>query len=467
MPQAHSPTYAQTEAFQRTLSQLQREQYNPLIADMVWLDGHPINRLFMPSSDLAMRENGGLNQQMITRRARAARNSSNPLLDTPKGDSSSSDKIKIRWDTNNPANNDFVSIEATVTLPIFERMFSGNEGIVNILEDSQRTIFETIDYRTAVLMHSDRSGLIWSSTDSLFKAAFNSSTYSGASAWSNGATIGSIQITSGLGIGVAREGVLIDIYDGSTLVASNLRITQTRIPEDAFEFEVTSDSNVSVLDDIDSISGAVSIYFAQSKGEGFKASLGELFKTSYANDNWFDARDRNSSGNGHFIPQRTRVGAAQLPLTKRMLDDILQAIGIRTNYQQTTDPVFVAGIKAMDNLRQDVGEAVITHQSADSQSGDYTVGELALGYIHPTMGRRLALLGDNYANENVAYVIHPDDTKKYYAEQRGPMTTSDWKQRAATTAGSGWSKFYDMSVQENSTPFMNSILRSGAVFNIE
>ncbi|MHA7814045.1 MAG: hypothetical protein ACX94C_11730 [Phycisphaerales bacterium] len=470
MTTGHNPTYYETEAFQRTLNQLTQEQYLPLIVDMVWLNGHGINRVFQPSSEIATQQNGGLNKQMITRRARSSRNSSNSLGDTPKGGRSSADKIKLRWDTDDPDNNDFVAVEAASTIHIFDR-FGGDDQIYKVVTNAQKDVFDTIDYRTAVLMHTDRDARIW--TTSSIKGAFDSNmTFASASTYDAGDTIATFSIKDGSdssGIGVAREGVRLDFYLSSTgaLLASELEIVGLSIGEDAIEVQVTEDSNVTTLDALEAEdTNDVDVYLSGSKGFGFKGSLGEIFKEEYAADNWFGGRNRAAAGSRHFIPQRTRVGQSTTPLTRRMIDNMMQQIGIRTNYQTAFNPVLVQGVRQLDRFRRDIGEEAIKTEGTVDR-GNYTVGELTVGYIHPAIGGRLDLMADTYAKESRAVVVNPEDTSKHYAEFRGPFTVADWKQRPGESANGTWSKFFDLAVMENSTPWWDNILRSGCIFNTE
>jgi hypothetical protein len=471
MTTAHNPTYYETEAFQRTLNQLTREEYLPLIVDMVWLNGHGINRVFQPSEELATQQNGGLNKQMITRRARSSRNSSNPLGDTPKGGRSAADKLKIRWDTNNPDNNDFVAIEAASTIHIFDR-FGGDDQIYKIVTRAQMDVFETIDYRTAVLMHTDRDARIWTSNS--IKGAFDSNvTFASASSYTAGDAVATFSIktdSDSSGIGVAREGVRLDFYLNSTgaLLASEVEIVGISIGEDAIEVQVTEDSNAVNLDALEAEDGNdVDVYLAGSKGFGFKGSLGEIFKEEYASDNWFDGRDRSQAGNRHFIPQRDRVGqASSIPLTRKMIDAMMQQIAIRTNYMTAFNPVAVMGVRQLDRLRQSIGDEAIKTEGVVNR-GDYTIGEVSVGYIHPAIGGQLDLMADTYGKENRYVTVNPEDTAKYYAEFRGPFTVADWLQRPGESANGTWSKFFDLAVMENSTPWWDNILRSGCTFNIK
>lgn len=471
MADEHVPTYAESQAFQRTLRELTQETYLPLITDQVWLTGHPINRLYQPHDRLATAENGGLNQQMVTRRSHSVRSSSNPLQDTPKSGRSKSDKLKVRWDTDDTTVNDFVAIDAAATVDIFSLRGSSN-SMYDIVSNANQDVFDSIDYRTAVMLHSDRDGMIWSidGTTNVLKGAYDADlTYAGAPAHSAGDTFGTVVI-AGQGIGVAREGVSVDFYTtAGELIVSNAMIVGISIVENSFEVELTADSNVSVMDTLDTaIDGStVNVYLSGSRGAGFKGALGEIFKESYtAGENWFGGKDRSQTGNRHYIPQRIRVGASTVPLDKAHLDQLAQTIGIRVNHTQVTNPVLVAGLKAIDNLRDSTGDQVITNEDAVNR-GDYTIGEVSVGYIHPSLGGKISLMGDSYAKEGVAYMVEPTDTSMMFAEVRGPMVVADWAQRPATTAQSAFSKFFDLAVMENKTPFMNNILRSGSIHKIE
>ena len=475
MSQFQSPAWFDSTSFQKSVRELTQEVYAPVIPDLQWLKGHPINRLFRPESEIATQVNGGINVQMVTDRPVKGRSSSNPLQDAPTGGEAGADKIKIRFDIANNANMDMVATEASTGVPIFDFMDSEND-VWRVAEKAQEDVFNTLDYYGAVKIHTDRDGKVWDV--SAVKGPLDADmTYAGAPSYTAGDTSITFLVGGGLGIGVARRGVELDFYNTSTgaLLVSNAKIDGNPLyGEDAVPVTLTADSkdgNGGVVTDFDAVdaaatAGNLGVYLTGTKGAGYKGSLAELFKESYTNDNWFDGRDRGNAKSSHFIPHRTRVGATKVPLELRHLDSALQLAGNQVNHQQQFNPVMVAGLKTMDRFRRDVASEVITNESAVDR-GDYTIGDHIVSYVHPNINGKVGMMSDNFAREDRVYLINPEDTQRYYGGFRGPIPTVDWMQRPGSSGSGTFSKFWDYSVMQVDTPFMRIALRSVAIFNIE
>lgn len=465
-----NPTYYnQVEAVQRTTSQLIREEYLPEIPEMIWMAGSPTNRLLKPSSKVAHAANQGLIERVITGRANSGRATRTLLADFKKGRTSTADRIQVRLNYDDPSANDFTSIEAATALPYYDFNSTGPDAAMQVLERAQTDVFDSIDYTTSVLMHSDSNGSI-GAVNGTPKAAYDDElTYAGAAAYATGTTA-SIAV-DGHTIGVFKENVYLDFYTAAgALVADEVQIVAVNYEEQSLSLALSEDSSVANLD---SLADNNVIYLAGTKGAGFKCAFGEMFKTSYTSDSWIGGVDRGAANKKHWVPIRTRTGASSsAPMQKSFLDDAARAIGYRTSESEDAmNPVFIAGSEIIDNLRSDIGDAAIGMEDVQNRGG-YTIGELSVGYQHPVIGR-MDLVGDYTAKNSVGYMLYPEDLTVFNAEVVGPVVMSEgtsgrgFERVEGSESNSGGSKFYKLEVMDQKCPFFTRINRAAGIFNIE
>lgn len=463
-----NPTYyQQSEAVQRTTSQLIREEYLPEIPEMIWKVGSPTNRLFRPSSKIAHAANQGLIERVITGRANSGRATRTLLADFKKGRRSTADRINIRLNYDDPSANDFTSIESSTALPWYDFTSSGADASMQVLERAQADVFDSIDYTTSVLMHSDSTGAIGLINGTPKLGYDDELTYAGAATYASGSEA-SFPV-DGHTIGVFKENVYLDFYSAAgVLLADEVRIVAINYEEKSLSVALSEDSTVANLDDL--VDNAV-IYLAGTYGAGFKCAFAEMFKTTYASDSWVGGVDRGAADKKHWVPIRTRMSASSAPMQKSYLDDACRAIGYRTSEAEGESPVFIAGSEIIDNLRSDIGDAAISTESVNDR-GTYTIGELAVGYQHPVVGR-INMVGDYTAKNSVGYMVFPEDMTVFHAEVVGPVVMSEgtsgkgFERVEGSESNSGGSKFYKLEVMDQKCPFFTRINRSAGVFNIE
>jgi len=124
---ANPSYYNQTEAVQRTVNQLIREEYMSEIPELIFKVGSPTMRLLQPGTEIANAENQGINQRVITARANSGRATRTLLADFQRGRTSSAASLKLRYNYNDASANDFVSIEAATSIPWHDFTTSGND----------------------------------------------------------------------------------------------------------------------------------------------------------------------------------------------------------------------------------------------------------------------------------------------------------------------------------------------------
>lgn len=459
--------YNQTEAVQRTVDQLIRESYMPEIPELLWKVGSPTLRLLKPSEKLAHAANGGIIQRVITNRANSGRATGTLLADFKRGRTSTAARVKLRLDYDTPADNDFISIEASTAIPWHDFVTGGSDAAETVLSRAQDDVFDSLDYTTSVLMHSDATGSIGAINGTKKKEFGSEGTFADASAHAGGDTHASF-LVDGHTIGVFKEGVHLDAYTSAgVLTADEMRIDKVNYEENSISVVL---SELSTVDNVDDLTDNDVIYLAGTKGAGFKCAFKEMFKADYASDSWVGGIDRSAQGNRHWIPIRTRSGAATMPMTKAFLDNAARAIGYRTSESEQEAPVFLAGAEIIDNFRSDVGDSAIVNEGATDR-GSYTIGELALSYQHPVLGR-VNLVSDYTAVNDRGYLLFPEDMEMYFAEMMGPVVMSDgtsgkgFERVEGADPNSGGSKFYKLEVMEQKAPFFKRINRAASIANI-
>lgn len=459
--------YNQVEAVQRTVSTLIREAYMPEIPEIIWKVGSPTLRMIRPSEKIAYAANKGIIQRVITGRANSGRATTTLLADFQRGRTSTSNRVQLRLDYNDPSANDFVSVEASTSVPWYDFVNGGSDAAEQVLERAQEDVFDSIEYTTSVLMHSDSTGQI-GEINGTPKADFDDEgTYAGAAAYSSGATVASV-LVDGHTIGVFKENVYLDFYNGDTLLADEVRIDKVNYEENSLSLVL--DVARSSVANLNSLADNGDIYLAGTKDAGFKCALANMFKTSYVSDSWIGGIDRAAQGNRHWIPIRTRTSSSSMPMSKEYLDNAARAIGYRTAEADMESPVFLSGAEVIDNLRSSIGDAALVNEGATDR-GSYTIGEVAIGYQHPTLGR-VNLVGDYTAKNDRGYFLFPEDMEMYYAEMMGPVVMSDgtsgkgFERVEGADPNSGGSKFYKLEVMEQKSPFFKRINRAAAVFNV-
>ena len=155
---ANPSYYNQTEAVQRTVNQLIREEYMTEVPELIFKVGSPTMRLLQPGTEIANAENQGINQRVITARANSGRATRTLLADFQRGRTSSAATLKLRYNYNDASANDFVSIEAATSVPWHDFTTSGNDIAAQVLDRAQQDVMDSLDYTTNVLMHSDQTG---------------------------------------------------------------------------------------------------------------------------------------------------------------------------------------------------------------------------------------------------------------------------------------------------------------------
>jgi len=468
---ANPSYYNQTEAVQRTVNQLIREEYMSEIPELIFKVGSPTMRLLQPGTEIANAENQGINQRVITARANSGRATRTLLADFQRGRTSSAASLKLRYNYNDASANDFVSIEAATSIPWHDFTTSGNDIAAQVLDRAQQDVMDSIDYTTNVLMHSDQTGAIGLINGDIKSEFDDEGTYAGAAAHVAGNTAASF-LMDGHTIGIFREGVHLDIYDstGATLLADEVRIDRVNFEEQSVtvylsELSTAANFNALAANDDNAI-----IYLAGTKDAGFKCAFAEMFKTTYASDSWIGGIDRAAQGNRHWQPIRTRITGSSMPMQKSYLDDAARAMGFRTAEADMEPPVFLAGSEIVDNFRSDVGEAALSTEDANDR-GDYTIGEVALRYQHPVLGA-ISIMGDYTAKNDRAYLVFPNDLTMYFANMVGPVVMSEgtagrgFERVEGADPNSGGSKFYKLEVMEQKTPFFKAINRAVGIFNV-
>jgi hypothetical protein len=453
------------------LTVLLRNVFAQSVPDMMYRHGNPLARLIRPgeivNSTGAGAEEGGRVFQMRTGYADSARSTLTALDDFKSPRQSRADKIRVRFNIEDPSQNDINRMETASRINIADMKRASDAGVaVNIAENSIRDAVEGLDEADEILMHSDKTAAIGTingppknNDDSVFTSA---TTYTPGS---NSARI----LVSNYSIGIFKPNMHLDIYNGASLVADEVRITDVNYEDFSVGIALTDRSTVANLN---GVLTTHTIYRSGERNQGYKGGFGELFKTSYAADSWFGGTDRNSADKRHFQPIRTRTASAS---TARMSDKIM-AVLVRAVSQFrgmdriTSNYSLVMGLEAVDNWREDVSNAATNMQSAQGRAA-LQVGEEGLFFTHPALGR-INITATRTARNDRAILFLPSDMQKLYGDFKGLDIVSNgnggiWERVPGTGVNGGGSVFYRYEALMYSTPFASNLNSMAAAFNIE
>lgn len=453
------------------LTALLRNVFAAEVPDMMYRHGNPIARLIRPgeivNSTGTAGDEGGRVFQMRTGYADSARATNDALADFKSPRQSRADKIRVRFNVDDPTQNDITRMETSARINIADMRRASDAGVaVDIAQNSIRDAVEGLNEADEILMHTDKTAVI--GTVNGAPKANDNTVYASASAYGAGTTSARIKV-SNYSIGIFKPNMHLDFYNGAALVADECRITDVNYEDFSFGIALTDRSTVANLN---GVLNTHSIYRSGEKDQGYKGGLAELFKTSYAGDSWFGGTDRSAQDKRHFQPIRTRTDATSTArMSSRIMSTLIRAVSqfrgmdrVQTNY------ALVMGLEAVDNWRDDVSNAATNMQSAQGRSA-LQDGENGLFYTHPAIGR-IDIVATRTARNDRAILFLPSDMQKLYGDFRGLEIVSNgnggiWERVPGTGVNGGGSVFYRYEALMYATPFATNINSMAAAFNIE
>ena len=391
------------------LTNLLRTQYSEAVPDMVYRHGNPIAQRIRPGKVVPSSGpnggEGGWEFQMRTGFADTARATRDASRDFRSPRKSTADKLRVRFSVNNSTVNDLNRIDTSARIHVadMKRAASSPGVALDIVKNAMNDATMGIDQTIESLIHADENGLIGlvngapKDADNLF--------YASATSYTSSSTTARIKVDQ-FSFAFFKVNMYLDIYSSAgVLQADSVKINDVNEADFSFAIELTDES---VTTNLDSVADNAYIYRSGEKGQGFKASFGSIFKESYTGDNWFGGVDRSASGNGHYIPVRTRVGESSVTLSNRIVDKQFRSLG----YRRGTDaagkrPTMVIGMEAVDNWRYSVKDTVTLNHPIVND-GKLQAGDDGLSYVHPAVGR-VDIVTTLTARNDKLIIMYPED----------------------------------------------------------
>ncbi len=331
-------------------------------------------------------------------------------------------EIKVRVNMRDASASDVVRIGVSIRCSLYDLRGISSEGmIVNLVDEMMMDSQDGFGFKLAASRHLPRSGLI----GSIGSTPKNTDTvkYANASTYTSGSSSCKIQVSGG-SIGVFKQNFRYDIYNGSTLVASNMRCTDVDTSEvsgtiqGTVDLAVTSDSVTSgggAVTNCNGIASGHSLYFTGNKDNNIY-SLGAWFSNPSAGDSFIGGVDRTSSSNRYLIPSNIRGEASS---SRRIQAADFDAMGDAIGYVAGDTPLAtLTDPRMVTSLRQDLGNDVMFTTPPNTPIGErqYAFGGMGVQFQHPTLGA-VMLVGDPLAAPGTVRAIVPDD---WTCEHYGP-----------------------------------------------
>lgn len=463
------------EAGAVNLTSMLMPKFDGPVVNQVHRHGNPLARLIRPgeivplSHDAA--DEGGRTFRMRTGFGDTARAGLDLLADINAPRRSRSDKIRVRCNAVDSANNDVHRIETAGRLNFFDMKRAG-ESPDEAAEIAQQHIEDAVsgyDTTIEVLMNVAKDAVIGLVNGT--KKNNDAPDYGTATTYTSGSTSARFKVDNG-SIGLYRENMHITVRNpsGDALRADELRITDVNY-EDFSIGVTTTDRTAASVDNLNGIADNDEIYRSGEEDSGFKGGFGEIFKTSYASDSWFGGVDRNSADKRHFIPIRTRISASTSHMSESIMNTLARAVGYKAGGDGVEQRYsIVMGQVAVDDWRRD--EAAGTTKNRPAVGGDrIQSGELGLVYAHPILGK-VNIVATQTAPDDRAVLFYPPDYQMLFGGLRGThvltgsTTAGMWERTPGNNTHGGGSMYYRYEGVKFCTPFPQNINRMAVAFNI-
>lgn len=462
----------QIEAGALNLDNLLRVVFDNDVPDMLYNHGNPIFRLLRPGDTIGSStedaDEGGRTYQMLTGFSDSVRSTMKGDTDFPTPRRSRADKIRVRFNPFDDSINDINRFNLVGGLHVtgLQKAANSPDFADNTVQRLVSENIQNLDEAGEMLMHSSSSGQIGVVNGD--RKANNNTIFAAASAYTNGMTSARILVDE-FSIGVYKPNRHLDFYNGDTMVADEVRITDVNYEDFSVGLALTDRSTVANLDGV--LNGRT-IFRSSERQQGFKCGFGELFKESYANDNWIGGTDRNAEDKRHFQPIRTRVGAASTSrMSSRILNTLVRAVSHYKGMDQVNDSYrLTMGMEAADNWSEDVDNAATATKPASG--GRLRTGVEGLEYIHPAIGT-IGVVSTRTARNDRAILWLPSNFQIVYGDFKGVQVmtsgqgTGMFERVPGTGVNGGGSTYYRYEALTFMAPLVTKLNTMACAFNIE
>ncbi|MCP4645601.1 MAG: hypothetical protein GY851_34470 [bacterium] len=303
-----------------------------------------------------------------------------------------------------------INTAARINAAEMDSVMNGNQTLDDLAARAMNQAVDSLNMAPSFMVHSDKNGGLGTVG---VKKDFALG-YGAAGTYTSGATSATLTL-SGHSIGAFKRDLIIDIYNGDSMVADNLRIIRMDPINDAVMVEITTDSTVANLD---SIAATHTIYRSGAKGVGFACAFNEIVKTDYSGDSsspWMRL-DRTLPANSIYVPEHIhRLGettSKQVEITdlSALADSMEPYIDGDNNRPTYRDYM---GTRMLQTLRDNTDDSQIRVVDGSTDNGTRKVGASKIVFTHPVLGD-IELEGDPCAREDRMLLV-PDGVVKFKA----------------------------------------------------
>jgi hypothetical protein len=427
--------------------------------------GSVVNKYFKPSMDAITGD--GKTMQVEIAPGDTVRFGTDPLGAFAQPDVFQAGTLKVRFNKATPGSNDFSHISASCQTNDIDLEVAGRGSIIDFVERMFKQVMPEYDEKLAIHRHLARSCQVGTVNGTVKQN--NTYYYADASATASNANGARFQVSNG-SISYFRAGTRIDIYNGATLVAGNVAVTDSNPADLSIGVQFISGSNPvrNSTGDLANIATGYSIFFNGEKNAGMY-SLGAYFSSPTTSDSFLGGVNRTDKSYRWLIPVTTRAGQTSATLTKSMIDDLAVAMGYRDEDEQgvaiTTSP------DLHQKIRNEYTEAAFLNiPDGDNRTKRFAnFGTLGLNYQHPVFGL-VKVMSDVLHTPNTVRVIVPETWRSLYYGFRGlkmmPGTKGGWYRVTETTPNTGLSKIWKCDWYALQTDWCNQPWKNGQILNV-
>ncbi len=445
----------------QTVGNIIRNQYFPELVKQTTLTGASRNRLLQVDDEPVVQDGKEVKFK------RSIADSFRPDTDALSGFGTPRafvvDKIKVRWKERDATAHDFTKLAGSARISEYDVQGASSDGaILDIVETVETDFRKDFDFKSAMFRTAPQTGKIGATSSSTATKLNDAPDYANCTAYSSGATVCRVLLDGTTGpTGWFREGLIIDIYTGSTLLADSVQIVEPpNTIDNTIAVAVTSASTITNLD---GITTSCDIYLSGSKGKGLKSF--ELWMTrpttSAAETNFIGGVDRNSTAGTYrsLLCHVLRNGSTTAKISKTFLDTAGDTLA--NKFDKPDVGYAVMGYPTLITaLRSDYEAAAFIPWPVDKGgAGRYAnLGSMGLNYQHPALGM-LSFIGDPFMLPNRIDMLAMGDWMCMYYGRKGlrimPGSIGGMWDRMESTdpTNPGKTMFYQMQAYANLCDF--------------
>jgi len=446
------------------LTALLRNRYLKDVIDLRTRVGTPTMQRLKPAAMHTTARDNWLQYEVAA--ADSARMNTNLLRDYGTPNKSKAGSLNYRYDPDNPALNDVVGIDSVARVSLADMEKAGTpDGMMSLAQKVTKDVFAGINETPSTMMHSDAGASIGAVNGTKVKPTTD---FANGDTYVSGDTSATIAI-DGYSIGVYRRGMVLDLYNGETMVLDNIYVRHVDYDQHTIVVERTSDTTALNLD---GIVDNLTIYRSGEKGQGFKTSFGGVFpETVTAGESWVGGVDRSTIDYMHLLPMMLRRNNAtpELP-SQSHLDALGLAMGYAKAGTKENPYTLFAGNGLIQSMRNSIGDMNVV-MASNTNNKDNQFGNASLRYHHPDLGE-IEMVSDVTARNDRFTFLKTQNVKMMQAGFKGLHIATEgnglgyFERLEGTNGVRGGSKFYKMEASLWETPVWERFDECATVFGL-